>query len=73
MEIKLNVKTVLTLDAEERRILSKALRMALTTDEEKAAALELQEKMFRGTAANLQQLLEQNEQHIKNIMEKKPG
>lgn len=57
----------LDLTKDDFRLVSKALRGALSTDEEKAAALELQKKMLRDKHATLLQALAESQKAMENI------
>lgn len=57
----------LDLTKAEFRILSKALRGALRTDEERTAALELQKQMLRTKHEVLRQALGESQKAINNI------
>lgn len=67
MDMRVTWSFRLDVDKHEFRILSKALRGALRTDEERAEALELQKRMLRTKHEVLQQALAESQKAIDNI------
>lgn len=67
MDMRVTWSFRLDVDKHEFRILSKALRGALRTDEERAEALELQKRMLRTKHEVLRQAFAESQKAIDNI------
>lgn len=67
MDMRVTWNFRLDIDKHEFRVLSKALRGVLRTDEERAEALELQKRMLRMKHEILQQALAESQKAVDNV------
>jgi hypothetical protein len=68
--VSLDIKTVITLDADEFRLITAALRGTLT-EQQRAPALALQEKMLSDRASQATSFATSVSKHVENIAKPK--